>query len=117
MSGGRRVFVRDLEVECLIGVRAHEKRRRQRVLVSVDLEVEGGDPGDDIARVVSYDDLVDAVREIARAEHMHLAETLADRIAERCLGFPPARGVRVTVEKPDILPGPGRVGTSVERAR
>lgn len=117
MRGKRRVFVRNLEVECLIGVHAHEKRRRQRVLVGVDLEVEGGDPGDDIARVVSYDDLADGIREIAGGEHMHLVETLAGRIADWCLGLPTARSVRVTVEKPDILPGRGTVGALVERVR
>lgn len=117
MNAGRVVFVRGLEVECLIGVHAHEKRRRQRVRVSVELEVAGGDPGDDIAEVVSYDDLVAGVREIAGGRHMHLVETLAARIAERCLGFPPARSVRVTVEKPDILPGTGTVGVVVERGR
>ena len=108
MGEGRwTLVVRDMEIDCLIGVHAHEKRRRQLVRISVDLDTDSSGHGDDIARVVSYEDLVSSIKGIAGGEHMHLVETLADRIAEHCLGLPTAERVRVTVLKPEVLPGPG----------
>ena len=54
----------------------------------------------------SYDDLVGAVKAIVAAGHINLVETLAERIAERCLADKRIVSVLVRVEKlergPDV---------------
>ena len=59
----------------------------QRVIINIDLSVrERGEPlEDDISNVVSYEKVVDHVKEIVAAGHVHLVETLAEMIAARCL--------------------------------
>ena len=115
----RRVFVRDLVLRCSIGVHRHERRSEQRVRISVDLAVDdGGKPlDDDIANVVSYEEVVQGVKRLVARRHVNLVETLAERIAELCLADSRVASVRVRVEKLDAIAEAASVGVEIERAR
>jgi len=115
----RHVFVRDLEIKATLGIYEHEKLSPQRVIINIDLSVkERGEPlEDDISNVVSYEKIVDLVKEIVATGHVHLVETLAEMIAARCLENDWITGVRVRVEKPDIIPEARSVGVEIERLR
>ena len=113
----RTLFVADLELRCAIGVYAHERGRRQRVVVNAALTVAdpGADHGDSVAAVVSYEDIVDGIRRLADAGHVNLAETFAERIASFCLEDPRVRRARVRVDKPEAFDGAASVGVEIER--
>ncbi len=113
----RALFVRDLIVPCAIGVYAHEKGKRQNVRINVDLNIASPDaPHDDrIAQVVSYADVVAGIRTLVDQGHIHLVETLAERIADLCLEDRRVDWVRVRVEKLDILAEAESVGVEIER--
>lgn len=113
------VFVRDLVVPCIIGVHPHERHLAQRVRVNVDLTVADpcGSAGDDIANVVSYDDVVVAVRSLARRGGIGLVETFAEEIAARCLRDGRVAAARVRVEKLDVFAEAESVGVEIERRR
>lgn len=115
----RHVFVRDLEIMALLGVYEHEKRKAQRIVVNIDLSVreDQANPADDIAYVVSYEAVVRRVEAIVAQGHVHLVETLAERIAEACLADERVSTARVRVEKPDIIPNARSVGVEIERVR
>jgi dihydroneopterin aldolase len=116
-AGLRHVFVRDLVLDCNIGVHQHEKGRRQRVRINVDLGVwEGNAPHDDrLANVVCYEDVVTRVRAIVSDGHINLAETLAERIAAVSLQNPMCRSARVRVEKLDVFEDAKGAGVEIER--
>ena len=113
----RHVFVRDLQIMANLGIHDYEKTGPQRVIINIDLSVkESAEPlKDDISNVVSYERVVDHVKEIVATGHVHLVETLAEMIAQRCLENPWVTGVRVRVEKPDIFPDAASVGVEIER--
>jgi dihydroneopterin aldolase len=115
--GVRHVFVRDLVLECAIGVHAHEKGRTQRVRINVDLGVSEGDIqlNDKLKNVVCYEDVVKKVRAIVADGHINLVETLAERIAAVCLQDPQCVSARVRVEKLDVFEDAGSVGVEIER--
>lgn len=115
----RRVFVRDLELMASVGVLEVEKRYEQRIVVSVDLDVVDDYDGtsDRLAAVVDYGQVVAAIRAIVDAGHFQLIETLAERIAAACLSDARVLASRITIEKPDILPGCRSVGIAIERGR
>ena len=115
----RHVFVRDLEIMALLGVYEHEKRKAQRIVVNIDLSVreDQANLADDIANVVSYEAVVRRVEAIVAQGHVHLVETLAERIAEGCLADERVSAARVRVEKPDIIPNARSVGVEIERLR
>jgi dihydroneopterin aldolase len=116
-AGLRHVFVRDLVLDCNIGVHQHEKGRLQRVRINLDLGVvEGAGPhGDRLENVVCYEDIVTKVRAIVADGHINLAETLAERIAAVCLQDPRCRSARVRVEKLDVFAEASSVGIEIER--
>ena len=120
----RHMFLRDLVLTASIGVHPHERVVPQRVRINVDLGVE--DEGirklsrtplgrDDLARVVDYERLAEAVRRIVRAGHVRLVETLAERIAEVCLADPRVHLARVRVEKLDVFADAISAGVEIER--
>jgi dihydroneopterin aldolase len=117
--GVYRIFIRDLVLSCSIGVYDWEKLAPQRVRINVD--VTAREPGaalaDDVAKVVSYDDVVKGIKSIGAEGHINLVETLAERIAALCLADPRVVVVRVRVEKPDVIVEAAGVGVEIERRR
>lgn len=114
----RRIFVHDLELAALIGVHRHEQDGRQRVRINLDLDVLVGDAPDQdrLSDVVCYAEIVGGVREIVAAGHINLVETLAERIAARCLSDRRVRSARVRVEKLDVFADAASVGVEIERS-
>ena len=119
LTGVRHVFVRDLAIKAVLGIHEHEKLKPQRVVINIDLSVRerGGPLDDNIANVVSYEKVVDHIKEIVARGHVNLVETLAEMIAGRCLENPWVLGVRVRIEKPDIIAEAASVGIEIERLR
>lgn len=113
----RHVFVRDLVLDALIGIHAHEQDKTQRVRVNLDLAVREGEEGldDDLANVVCYEQLVNGVQEIFNEGHVGLVETMAECIAAMCLTDHRVRSARVRVEKLDIFDNAQSVGVEIER--
>jgi dihydroneopterin aldolase len=95
-----RVFVRDLVLNAMIGVMA---------------ALRPGPSSDDLADVVSYETVVNNIRAVVESGHVNLVETLAERIAERCLIDRRVQSARVRVEKLDVLQDVGSVGVEIER--
>ena len=115
----RHVFVRDLVLDCSIGIHPHEREARQRVRVNLDLAVREGETNgrldDDIGNVVCYEKLTDGVRELVAREHVNLVETLAEEVAAMCLSDSRVRSARVRIEKLDIMKDAVSVGVEIER--
>ena len=118
-AGMRKVFVRDLVLKALIGVYGHEHDGHQRVRINIDLAVpEADQTGQDrLSDVVCYEEITNAIREIVGAGHINLVETLAEKIAARCLSDNRIHSVRVRVEKLDVFSDASSVGVEIERIR
>ncbi len=112
-----RIFVRGLVLPVAIGVYDEEQGITQKVGFHIEASVSAGvsPRGDNIDEVPSYDDLVGSVKAIIAAGHINLVETLAARIAERCLADKRIVSVLVRVEK--LERGPDAVGVEIVRPR
>ena len=113
----RRMFIRDLVLDCLIGVHRYERDGRQRVRINLTLDVLETGPAerDRLADVVNYDTLVVRIRALAAAGHVNLVETFAERIAAICLDDRRVRRAAVRVEKLDVFEDTESVGVEIER--
>ena len=111
-----RIFVRDLVIPCFIGAFEEEKDRVHRVRFQVELSVYPSRQrgSDDVNSVVSYDLIVDAIRMAIGNGHTNLLETLAERIAAKCLAHRRAAKVWIRLEKLDRLEG-ASLGVEIER--
>jgi 7,8-dihydroneopterin aldolase/epimerase/oxygenase len=111
------VTVRGLVLMCSIGIRQHEREHPQRVRVSVDLVAANPIPGEDRRKIINYEKIVAAIREIARSGHIDLCEGFAERVCAACFAVRRVERVRVWVEKLDVFPDAEAVGAILERAR
>ena len=113
-----RMFIRDLVLLCRIGVYAHEKLRPQRVRINVSMRVEpaAAPRNDDIANVLSYDEVLGRIKALAAGDHINLVETLAEAIADICFSHDRVLEARVMIEKLDVEPG-ASVGVEIRRRR
>ncbi|MGH7044878.1 MAG: dihydroneopterin aldolase [Stellaceae bacterium] len=113
------VTVRGLVLMCSIGIRRRERERKQRVRVSVDLTAapSAATPGEDRRRIINYEKIVAAIREIAEGGHIDLCEGFAERVCNACFTDPRVGRVRVWVEKLDVFAEADGVGAILERSR
>ena len=113
------VIVRGLVLICSIGIRRAERERPQRVRVSVELtaSADAAFPGEDRRRVINYEKVVAAVRQIAGSGHIDLCEGFAARVCDACFADPRVGHIRVEVEKLDIYGDAEAVGAILERTR
>lgn len=115
----RRVFVRDLLLDALIGIYPEERVKPQKILINLDLWVAEtpGEPPRSYAEVVCYENLVTRSKALLAQGHVDLVETLAERLAGLCLDDPRVLRARVRVEKPDAIAEAAGVGVEIERRR
>jgi dihydroneopterin aldolase len=119
---GYTVTVRGLVMLCNIGVTPPEREKKQRVRVCVELTAGPAAaaamlPGEDRRRILNYDRVVTAIRQIAGSGHIDLCEGFAERVSAACRSDPRVERVRVSVEKLDIYPDVEGVGAVLEHSR
>ncbi len=112
-----RISVRDYTREVEIGAFQAERGVKQRVRFNVVLEVRHttAAQSDDVDKVISYDSIIEAIELQLSTERINLLETLAERIAERCLEDPRVIRAFVRIEKLDRIPG--TLGIEIVRAQ
>ena len=116
-----RIALIGLELMGGIGVYPHEKGVAQRLIVDVELEVQGlaqVAATDALEATIDYDEVAEICREVVRSRHHQLIETVAEQIAERAVELDPRIGqVTVRVEKPGAVAGARTVRVEITRKR
>lgn len=84
------------------GVHDDERENGQRFVVDVSLGLDlgGAAAADDLGLTVDYGDLAEGVHDVIAAEPLQLIESVAQRVMDLCLGYPPVLWASVTVHKP-----------------
>lgn len=113
------IFIRGLEIECIIGFIDWERRVKQKVVLDLELPVDCARAAraDDVADTLDYKQVVDQVSALVAGSEFMLVETMAQRVAELILNNFGVEWVRVTVNKPGAIRGLRDVGVSLERHR
>lgn len=114
-----RVFLSNYVRTFEIGAYAEERGQTQRLRFDVVIEVAtgGADVDDRSARVVNYDEIVEAIEALIAGPRLNLLETFAERLAESCLTDPRSSRVHVRIQKLDRLDGEATLGIEICRAR
>lgn len=116
-DGLAKIFIRDMDLEALIGIYDHEKETPQPLRINIELGVREGRASltGDIDDTVDYEKVVNGVREIATAGHIGLLETLAEKIADFCMTTPLVMTATIRLEKLAAVPGTAGVGIEITR--
>lgn len=95
-----------LEVDCVIGERADERDRLQRLRVDVELEVpDRAAETDELADAVDYAEMSGRIRSALVSARCKLIERAAKVVRDVCLGHPLVSSARVSVTKSGAVPG------------
>lgn len=117
MSDTYRIFIRDLVLAMEIGVHPHEHGHPQRVRINLEAETIRDDADNGIAGVVSYEDLLTGIKDIAQSGHIELVEILADRVLDMTMEDRRVASARVSIEKLDVFGDVESVGAEMIRTR
>lgn len=96
-----RIALRGIRVAATHGVYPVERVEPQPFVVDATCWISRSDHADALATTVDYAALAAALAEEVRRDPVDLIETLAERLAARCLAEPLVRRVEITVHKPE----------------
>ena len=112
-----KVFIKNLQVETVIGIFNWEREVRQ--VVSIDLAMEFDNKkaakSDDIEDALDYKKIGKRVSSYVKRSKFKLVERLAEQIAKLVLKEFPVSSLTVSVTKPGALRGSESVGISITR--
>jgi dihydroneopterin aldolase/D-erythro-7,8-dihydroneopterin triphosphate epimerase len=113
------IHVRDLLLRTIIGINDEERRNRQDVLISLDLDIDlrAAGESDDIRDAVNYRSLTKRIIQLVEGSEFYLVEKMAAEIARICLAEAGVQRAVVTVDKPGALRFARSVGVTIERRR
>lgn len=113
------IFLRGLEVECIIGFIEWERRVKQTVVIDLELPVDCARAAvsDEVADTLDYKQVAKRVMAFVAASEFKLVETMAERMAQLLLAEFAMPWVRISINKPGAIRGSRDVGVRIERHR
>ena len=116
-----RILIEALEVECIVGVRPLERRRKQVVRLDLALSLDLSDAGKTgrITDTVDYARIADEVSGLLRFREYQLIEVATEELAAMLFGVHPMlQALQIRLEKPEALRGRARsASVEVQRSR
>lgn len=113
------IYIRNLRIDCVIGVFDWERRVRQTVAIDLDLaaDVARAAQTDRLEDTLDYKAIAKRVIEFTSQSQFQLVETLAEKVAGIVLNEFGVRWVRVRVNKKGALRHATDVGIVIERGK
>tara|TARA_R110002012_G_scaffold194274_1_gene362103 strand:- start:1403 stop:1765 length:363 start_codon:yes stop_codon:yes gene_type:complete len=110
-----RILLENFAVVADIGIHDFERGTPQRVLISVEMDVDVDPTGaaDSIERVLDYDFVRTEILELVAHRRFNLQETLCHAIVQMIAQRSAVRRARVTTRKPDVYEDCEAVGFSL----
>jgi len=114
-----KIFLRGLEVECIIGFIDWERRIKQRVQIDLEMPVDcaRAAKSDDVADTLDYKRVAKRVITFVESSEFMLVETMAHRMAMMILEEFGIEWIRIWINKPGAIRGSRDVGVAIERTR
>ena len=114
-----KMYIRDLAVQCIIGTKPEERRKKQAIVINIVLECDLGRAGktDKLEDTVNYKKLAEEISDFSGKSKFFLIEKLAAGIAGICLKREEVKAVTVTVDKPGALAKARSAAVEIRRRR
>ncbi len=114
-----KVFLKDLLVRGIIGIRDWEREKPQDILINITVftDTSRAAETDDLADCIDYSALAKKVQAHAETAARFTVEALANDLAKLCLEQKEIEKVIVRVEKPGAVRFAKSVGVEIERGR
>jgi len=113
------VFIRDLQIETVIGIYDWERKVRQIISLDIDMasDIKKAADSDNIDDTLSYKTVAKRLIAFVEKSEFELVEALAEKICEIILEEFNVPWVRLTLNKPGAVRGSKSVGVMIERGQ
>jgi FolB domain-containing protein len=111
------IVIKDLKVDCIVGIFPHERAEEQTLYISATLEVDNGllACSEELNDTVGYATLSKKISEFVKQKKFQLIETMAEKISELILLDQRVYQVDVFIKKPDAVKEATYMGVQVSR--
>jgi len=111
------VYIRELEVETVIGIYDWEREIRQTVSLDLEMgtDINAAAATEDIENTLNYKSVSDRLISFISESEFLLVETMAQQIADIVMNEFGVRWVRLRLGKPGAVPAARDVGVIIER--
>ncbi|MFA7693530.1 MAG: dihydroneopterin aldolase [Candidatus Hydrogenedentes bacterium] len=118
-SSWDRIYIRDLNARCILGIFPEEREKLQEVLINIILytDMTKAEESDSIEDTVDYKQVKTNVLDLVQSSSCFLVEKLAGDVAKLCLATQGVEQVTVTIDKPGALRFARSVGAEITRKR
>jgi len=101
-----KIIIKDLEIDCIVGVRKRERKEKQKILVTVEIftNIEKAAKSSNIKDTINYSSIIKNIKKLITGKKYLLLETMAEDIAKMILRNKKVNEVKVLVKKPKAVP-------------
>lgn len=112
-----KIIIKDLEIECIVGVRKKERKEKQKIYVTVEIytDMEKAAKTKNIRDAVNYSATIKKIKNIVINKKYLLLETMAKDIAKMILKNKKVSEVNVLIKKPKAIVNGKYVGVEIIR--
>ena len=96
------IFIKNYRTKSFIGIYPEEKETKQRIKISVKLEIRRNEITDKISSTVCYKNVLDVLENIDKFGHINLVETLANKLAEEFMKIKNINKIIIKISKCEI---------------
>ena len=113
-----KVFIKDLEIETIIGIFGWEREVKQIVRISLEMSFDISKAGksDNIDDALDYKKIGKSIVNLVENSSFFLVEKMAEEIASLVLTNEQIEEIKLRVEKPGALRGSKSVGVEILRS-
>ena len=115
----RKILIKDLLLNMLIGIHSFEKKKKQRVKFNLVININQNlVPNDkDLKSIVNYEQVIKVINKIIARKHYPLLETLAEKIFDKLFENMRIKKILLRIEKLDVIKNTTSVGIELEKTR
>ncbi len=115
----RKVIIKDLTLNILVGIHNFEKKKKQRVKFNIEILI---DPyvypnNEDLNSILDYEEVVMKIEKLTDNKHHKLLEDLAENIFNLIFKNKLVKKINLKLEKLDILKKTKSVGIEVSKVK
>lgn len=114
------ILVRDLTIDCIIGILPTERTTPQPLIVDVDLHVDfaASIASENVADTVNYAEVCMILEQLAVDGKYQLVETYAAHACSNLIDrYPEIQHIKITIKKPQAVANSRYVGVELEQSR
>ena len=114
-----KILINDLTLDAFIGIHDFEKKKKQKIAISLALDVNDNISGIEhkIENFVSYEHIVADIKSILKSGHIDLLETLGEKIVDLCFTDERVMTIKLKLEKLEVFKETRSVGIEIFRKK